>query len=138
VILDVLLAARQVYDIEQIGFDPWHADQLINDLVTEHGFKARQVIEVRQTYAGMSSACLRVQADILAGDIDAGGCPVTAWAVSNVIANHDGKDNLMFAKGKSRGRIDPVIAATIATTLQLRQAPAAVPAYQIMVFGKGA
>jgi HK97 family phage portal protein len=56
---------------------------------------------------------LKVQADILAGEIDARRCPVTAWSVSNVVGQRDGKDNLMFAKGKSRGRIDPVIAATI-------------------------
>jgi hypothetical protein len=37
------------------------------------------------------------------------------------VANVDGKDNLMFAKGKSRGRIDPVIAATIGMQLWLRR-----------------
>jgi hypothetical protein len=30
----------------------------------------------------------------------------------------------MFAKGKSRGRIDPVIAATIAVALTIRHEPA--------------
>lgn len=120
VIIDALLAAREFYDIQMIGLDPWHADKLQGQLVDE-GFAAENIIEVPQTYQGMSSACLRVQADILAGEIDAGGCPVTAWSVSNVVANVDGKDNLMFAKGKSRGRIDPVIAATIATALKLKQ-----------------
>jgi phage terminase large subunit-like protein len=62
-----------------------------------------------------------VQADVLAGEVDARGCPVTAWAVSNVAPNMDGKDNLIFHKGKSRGRIDPVIAASIAVALKLRQ-----------------
>lgn len=112
---------RTVFDIEQIGFDPWHADTLIDQLIHEDGFTETQVIAVPQTYSGMSSACLAVQADILAGDIDARGCPVTAWSVSNTVGQRDGKDNLMFAKGKSRGRIDPVIAGTIATALKLRQ-----------------
>jgi phage terminase large subunit-like protein len=67
------------------------------------------VIEVPQTFLGMSSACLRVQAEILSSTIDAGGCPVTGWAVSNAAGQTDGKDNLMFVKKKSRGRIDPVI-----------------------------
>lgn len=120
VILDALLAAREFYDIQMIGLDPWHADKLQGQLV-DAGFAAENIIEVPQTYQGMSSACLRVQADILAGEIDAGGCSVTAWSVSNVVANVDGKDNLMFAKGKSRGRIDPVIAAAIATALKLKQ-----------------
>ena len=96
----------------------------MTDLTTLHGFDEASVLDVPQTYAGMSSACLRVQADILAGEIDAGGCPVTAWAIGNVVANRDGKDNLMFAKGKSIGRIDPVISATIATANYLKEPPA--------------
>lgn len=120
VIRETITKVRDYYDIERIGFDPWHADKLIDELVSLDGFSQEQVLEVPQTFAGMSSACLRVQADILAGEVDAGGCPVTAWAVSNAVPNIDGKDNLMFAKGKSRGRIDPLIAGTIATALSLR------------------
>lgn len=120
VIRDVLAKVRQRYDIQQIGFDPWHADKLIEELIREDGFAEASVIAVPQTYKGMSSACLRMQADILAGDVDANGCPVTSWAVSNTVGQSDGKDNLMFAKGKSRGRIDPVIAPTIAESLWLR------------------
>ncbi len=121
VIRRTLAELKTRYDIEQIGYDPWHADKLIDELIHEDGFKATQVLAVPQTFAGMSSACLRVQAEILDGAIDARGCPVTAWAVSNAVGQRDGKDNLMFVKGKSRGRIDPVIAATIATSLVLRQ-----------------
>lgn len=120
VIRETLAAVREFYSIERIGFDPWHADKLIDELVTIDGFTEEQVLSVPQTFAGMSSACLRVQADILAGEVDAGGCPVTAWAVSNAVPNIDGKDNLMFAKGKSRGRIDPLIAGTIGTSLATR------------------
>lgn len=119
VVIDAIVAAREWYDIQAVGFDPWHADKLIDELVNDHGFTPEQVVEVPQTYKGMSSACLRVQADILAGEIDAGGCPVTARAVSNAVANVDGKDNLMFAKGKSTGRIDPLIAGTIGVALKL-------------------
>lgn len=129
-VIDALLAARDVYDIQVVGFDPWHADKLIEDLTKRHGFDETQVIAVPQTFAGLSSACLRVQADILAGEVDAGGCPVTAWCVSNVVANRDGKDNLMFAKGKSRGRIDPVIAGAIGTALWLRQPQAEPSIYE--------
>jgi len=122
----VLRAGRDLYDIEQIGFDPWHADTLIDQLIHEDGFAETQVLAVPQTFAGMSSACLRMQAEILSGAVDARGCPVTAWAVSNVVDQRDGKDNAMFVKKKSRGRIDPVIAATIGLALQLR-APAEHP-----------
>jgi phage terminase large subunit-like protein len=122
VIRETLLEAHSLYDIERIGFDPWHADKLIDDLKTD-GFAEEQLIEVQQTYAGMSSACLRMQADILAGDVDACGCPVTAWSVSNAVDQRDGKDNMMFVKKKSRGRIDPVIAPTIGMALAIREPP---------------
>jgi phage terminase large subunit-like protein len=115
-----LLEARELYDLELIGFDPWHADKLVEELIAE-GFTEEQVLAVPQTYLGMSSACLSMQADILSGDVDARGCPVTAWSVSNTVGQRDGKDNLMFTKGKSRGRIDPVIAPTIARSLWLKQ-----------------
>lgn len=118
---EALAEDRKLFDIEAIGFDPWHADKLIDELVNEDGFAEEQVLAVPQTYAGMSSACLAVQAEILSGEIDARSCPVTAWCVSNVVANRDGKDNLMFAKGKSRGRIDPVISMTIAKALWLKR-----------------
>lgn len=115
-----LREARGLYDLHTIGFDPWHADTIIEQLKHEDGFTEEQVIVVRQTYQGMSSGCLWMQAEIAGGNVDAFGCPVTAWSVSNVVPNIDGKENLMFAKGKSRGRIDPVIAATIGVALWKR------------------
>ena len=129
-----ILRGRDRFTIRQIGFDPWHATQPIQDLTGKDGFAAEQVIAVPQTYAGMSAACLKMQAAILAGQVDARRCPVTAWSVSNVVANRDGKDNLMFAKGKSRGRIDPVISATIGVALWLRQPVE--KDYTMLVFGR--
>lgn len=136
VIRETLADARKRYDIEVIGFDPWHADKLIDELITLDGFAKEQVLAVPQTFAGMSSACLRFQADVLAGEVDARGCPVTTWAVSNVVANVDGKDNLMFAKGKSRGRIDPVIAPAIGMSLWLHRPDAVEPQYQVYILGR--
>lgn len=123
VVRTAILWARERYDIECIGFDPWHDDQLLKTLVEDDGFAESQVIEVPQTFAGMSSACLRMQGEILEGTVDACGDPVTAWCVSNAVGNWDGKANLMFTKDpkKMRGRIDPVISATIAMALWLRQ-----------------
>ena len=130
----VLKEAREKYDLQHIGFDPWHADTLITELINEDGFPETQVLAVPQTYAGMSSACLKMQAEIMAGQVDAFGCPVTAWSVSNCVDQRDGKDNMMFVKKKSRGRIDPVIAATIGMALALRM-PAAEPAADLTIWG---
>lgn len=135
VIRQVLREAREKYHIELVGFDPWHADKLVEELVWEDGLPDGTILAVPQTFAGMTSACLRFQADVLAGEVDARGCPVTTWSVSNVVGSTDNKGNLMFAKGKSRGRIDPVIAPTIGMSLYLRQSVAVEPTYQMMLFG---
>lgn len=123
VVRDVLRRERERFDIEVIGFDPWHADTLVDQLVSEDGFDAQQVVEVPQTYAGMSSAEAHFKAEVLAGHVDARRCPVTAWAVSNVVEQTDGKGNIFFTKKKSIGRIDPVKSATIAVALTLKQPP---------------
>ncbi len=121
VVRQAVLAGRTEYTILQIGFDPWHADTPIKNLQTVDGFPREQVIDVPQTYAGLSAACLRVQAMVLEAKVDARGCPVTAWAVSNTVGQRDGKDNLLFTKGKSRGRIDPVMAIANAVSLAIRK-----------------
>jgi phage terminase large subunit-like protein len=120
VVRQAIVDARSQFDILQIGFDPWHAETPIKNLIKVDGFSETQVLAVPQTFAGLSAACLRVQADILEGGIDARACPVTAWSVSNVVDQRDGKDNLLFIKKKSRGRIDPVMAFTNAMALAIR------------------
>ncbi len=120
VVRQAILNAREKFDILQIGFDPWHAETPIKNLISQDGFAETQVLAVPQTFAGLSAACLRMQADILAGEVDARKCPVTAWAVSNVVDQRDGKDNMLFTKKKSRGRIDPVMSATNAMALAIR------------------
>lgn len=133
-IRDVLAWARGLFHIELIGFDPWHADTLIGQLVKEDGFSEDQVLEVPQTYAGMSSAETWFKAEVLAGSIDANGCPVTAWAISNTVEQTDGKGNIFFTKKKSRGRIDPVKSMTTAAALWKRHMPEN-REYQVFVYG---
>lgn len=135
VIREILKLHRDDFDIEQIGFDPWHAHDVIRDLKVEDGFSDTQVIEVRQTYQGVSSAESRFQADVAAAQVDARGCPVTTWCASNVVNLPDGKDNVFFTKKKSRGRIDPIKAATTAMSLALRVVQVKPPSYQIVVLG---
>jgi len=125
VVREAILEARELVDIVAIGFDPWHDETPIQQLKVLDGFPEEMVLEIPQTFAGMSGGCLRFQADILSGDVDARGCPVTAWAVSNAVGSYDGKGNLMFTKDpkKMRGRIDPVIAPTIAVAIYVKQPP---------------
>lgn len=113
VIRDVLREQRKNFKIEQIGFDPWHADQVVDDLIDDDGFDKEQVILVPQTFAGMSKAALEYEASVLDGKVDANGCPLMAWTHANAVTKPDDKDNIFPSKKRSRGRIDPVVAAII-------------------------
>jgi phage terminase large subunit-like protein len=125
VIRDVLRDLRAHVRIERIGFDPWHADVLVDQLIDDDGFDRDCVVEVAQTYAGMSSGALAYEAAVLAGDVDAGDCPLMIWTHGNAVVQRDGKGNIFPIKKKSRGRIDPAMAATIAMNLVLRARPEA-------------
>lgn len=134
VVREVLAEQRERFDIELIGFDPWHADTLIDQLVNDDGFDKEQVLAVPQTYAGMSSAARRFEADVLAGEVDCQGDPLMRWCVSNAVVQRDGKDNIYPVKKRSRGRIDPLMAGLIAEALWLRDT-APQERYQAMVLG---
>ena len=125
-----LLDLRQTASIASIGFDPWHSDQLIVQLTMEDGFQADQVVDVAQTYAGMSSGCLALEAAVLAGEVDAQGDPLLTWSVGNAVIQSDNKSNIYPVKKRSRGRIDPLMALAMAFSLAVRPAPP-VPSYDI-------
>jgi phage terminase large subunit-like protein len=130
VIRAALAELRSFAQIQTVGFDPWHADQLQNQLEALDGFPADQLIDVAQTYAGMSSGCLALEAAVLAGEVDAQGDPLMTWAVGNAVVQRDGKDNVYPVKKRSRGRIDPLMALAIAFSLAIRPAPA-VASYEV-------
>src|SRR4051812_33896446 len=46
VVRQAILAERERFDILQIGFDPWHADAPIKNLIALDGFSETQVISV--------------------------------------------------------------------------------------------
>lgn len=132
VIQDELRALRQRFDIEMLGYDPWHAHVLARDLVRDDGWREDEVIEVPQTFAGLTKAESDFKALVVEGEVDARGCPVTAWCVSNVVEQTDGKGNILFTKKRSRGRIDPVKSATIALSVYLRQPRASEPTFFVV------
>jgi len=127
VIRDALAELRTVVDIRAIGFDPWHADQLIVQLTQIDGFAIDQVVEVAQTYKGMSSGASALEAAVLAGQVDTQRDPLFEWAAGNAVVQRDGKDNIFPIKKRSRGRIDPIMALCVAWSIALRIAEPSVP-----------
>jgi phage terminase large subunit-like protein len=101
------------FDIKQIGFDPWNAATIEQDLI-EDGF---DVIEIPQVIKHMSLPSKDFEADVLDGLADFGADPQQAWMASNVVVYRDGPDNIKPVKKKSRGKIDGTVAAIMARKL---------------------
>jgi phage terminase large subunit-like protein len=97
---------RDLYDIREIGFDPWHALQLSIDL-TDDGLT---MAEVRQGYKTMSPAMKLLEKLILGQQIAHGGNPVARWNFSNLEVKIDENENIRPVKGKSIERIDGIVA----------------------------
>lgn len=99
--------------IQQIGFDPWNAGTLEQDL-QEDGF---DVVEIPQVLKHMSGPSKDFEAEVLDALVDAGGDPVLLWEAANVVVYRDNLDNIKPIKKKSRGRIDGIVAAIMARKL---------------------
>jgi phage terminase large subunit-like protein len=108
--LDKDLAA---FPLSEFGFDPWHGQEVSN-----HYSKAGiQMVEIRQTYSGMSAYTATFEKKVLAGEIEHDGNPVMRWMLSNTEVKSDRQGNIMPMKprrGASGKRIDGVVAAIMA------------------------
>lgn len=119
---DLVHEAATQFEVQAVGIDPWNAGNLVTEL-TEDGFL---VAEVPQTFPQMSQPSKDFEADVLDGLVDANDHELMTWCVGNVVVSHDNKENIYPTKRRSRGRIDPVIAALIGR--KLASLPAEAPA----------
>lgn len=112
-VLAIVRDAAARFDVQAIGIDPYNAGNLVA-LLQEDGL---MVVEITQSMLQMSGPAKEFEADVLDGLVDAGGHPLMAWCIGNAVVQRDGKDNIYPIKKRSRGRIDPVIAALMARKL---------------------
>jgi len=110
VVKDIVLDLAERFQVQQIGIDPWNAGNLRKHL-EDAGLG---VLEIPQTIPQMSAACKDFEAEVLDGLVDANHNELMQWAIRNTVATRDNKDNIYPTKKRSRGRIDPVVAALIA------------------------
>jgi len=61
-----------------------------------------------------------LEALTVAGRIHHNGDPVLAWAIQNVVAKKDAKDNVYPRKAREDKKIDPAVALIANMSLQLR------------------
>jgi phage terminase large subunit-like protein len=112
VIREYLIESCGKYNVQLIGVDPWNAASLIAQLTNEIG--TTRVVEVPQTVNQLSDPSKEFEAELLAGKLDAGGCPVTTWMLGNAVVKVDANGNIFPSKARARGHIDGLIAAILA------------------------
>ena len=99
-----------IYQIQEIGFDPWNATSLANHLLDD----GAQMVQVRQGYKTMSEPSKELARLVLARELHHQSNPVLRWCAANCVIETDPVDNIKPTKKRSPERIDGIVAAIIA------------------------
>lgn len=110
------------YQVAAIGYDPWNATQLSNNLAGQ----GAPMVQVRQGFVSMNSPMKELLRLVLKGTtvnplLRHGGNPVLRWMVDNLRAAEDPAGNVKPDKAKSMDKIDGVSAMVtgLATAMQV-------------------
>lgn len=104
------------YDIRKIAFDRWNWRHL-RPWLERVGFgedDLARFVEFGQGYQSMSPALRTLESDLLNGKLAHGKHPVLSMCAANAVVQSDPSGNRKLAKDKSRGRIDGMVALTMA------------------------
>ncbi|MFE2600121.1 terminase large subunit [Streptomyces sp. NPDC059396] len=106
---------RDLFKVKSLGYDPWNASQLTNDLVSERA----PMVKVRQGFQTMSPVMKEIQRLTLRGTPEApvlrnGGNPIARWCVDNLSVVMDPAGNVKPDKASSADKIDGVSALATA------------------------
>lgn len=104
-----IMAKSEIYSIQEIGYDPWNATQIANDLANE-GF---EMVEIRQGFRTLSEPTKHIMALVLQKKLHHFNNPVLTWAINNAVVTMDPAGNIKLDKSKTTFRIDPAVAMVI-------------------------
>jgi phage terminase large subunit-like protein len=102
------------YDLRQIGYDPWNARHLAQQLQDEDGLP---LVEVRQGYLSMNEPTKMFERLVVSGQLRHGGHEVLRWMAGNVTVKIDPSGNIKPDKAKSTEKIDGIVSAVMAVGL---------------------
>lgn len=101
-----IIDLKDLYDIQEIGYDPWSAMQTAIRM-EDAGLT---MAEVRQGYKSMSPAMKEIEQLAMGKKITHSGHPILRWNVGNVEVKTDENENIRPVKGKGIERIDGLVA----------------------------
>lgn len=101
---------RGYFQVKDIGFDSWNAQQLSNELKAD----GHTLTEVRQGFKTMSEPMKELMALVISKKLEHFGNPVLGWNAGNVQAEFDPADNIKPDKERSKEKIDGIVAMIMA------------------------
>ncbi len=99
-------------DVQAIAFDRWRIDQLRREL--DRMGAELPLVEFGQGFQSFSPALDVLEAELLNGRIAHGGNPLLTWCAANAVVAKDPAGNRKLDKQKATGRIDGLVALTMA------------------------
>ncbi len=105
-----ILNLREQYDIREIAYDRWNAQQLVQHL-TDEGLA---MVPMGQGFVSMSNPTKDLMRLTLEGKIAHGGHPVLRWCMDNAIVRTDPAGNIKIDKSRATEKVDAVVALVMA------------------------
>lgn len=106
------------FNIVEVGFDPWGATQVCNNLAKD----GITCVEVPQRVQHLSEPMKMIEAYVKSGQFHHDGNPVLNWAMSNLTVKPDRNENIFPGKDRPESKIDPAVAVIIAMSRALQGA----------------
>ena len=116
------------FDVQQIGFDPWHSTELSTRMMAE----GLPMIEFPMTVKRISEPMKNLEALILQKRIQHPRDPVLDWMMSNVEAKIDAKENVFPRKARPENKIDGAVSLIAALGLAMLREEQATPGVRWM------
>lgn len=113
-----ILADSSAYQIAEIGYDPWKALQLAQEMEKD----GATIRELRQGISTLGLPSMEVERMLYEAAIDHGGHPVLAWMAGNCAIWIDRNGNFKPDKEKSHEKIDGMSALVMTRALSMMSA----------------
>lgn len=100
------------YDVKAIAYDPWMMNVILQTMSDVGLYNLLD--PYKQTLIELSGPTKELEKMVTSEEIDLLGNPVLRWMFRNVVLYRDSNDNYRPHKGKSRNKIDGVVALVMA------------------------
>lgn len=105
-----ILAAQEIWDLEDVSYDRWNASKVVKELEEE----GVTMVQIGQGFAGMSAPAKYLLRLVTDHQLHHGGNPLLRSNAAVTAAVIDAAENIKPDKAKSGGRIDGIVSSIMA------------------------